>query len=169
MKFKHIIRFYGEPKLKKPKELKNIKQEFSVDYISKKCKCGVFIEGNNLWVKHRDYFSQSIKYDEEDFDKPLEVLANKYCNKNKKAKFVYNDSWGDIVARNEAWICLEDFIIDVKKKHPLELLPEILRQQEKACGFEDYELECSDMARMFEKIILKFWDSKKSLYTLKKV
>lgn len=48
MRFKHIIRFYGEPKLKKVKELNSIKQEFSVDYIPKKCKCQVFIEGNNL-------------------------------------------------------------------------------------------------------------------------
>ena len=161
MRFKHIIRFYGEPKLKKPKELNGIKQEFSVDYIPKKCKCQVFIEGNNLWIKHRDYFSEPIKYDKNDFGAPLEVLAKKYCNKNKKAKFVYNDAWGDIVGRNEAWICLEDFMIDVKQKHPLELLPEILRQQEQACGFEEYELECSDMSRMYEKIIQKYWDSKK--------
>jgi len=35
VKFLHYPRFYGEPKLKKPKELKNIKQVFAVDYIPK--------------------------------------------------------------------------------------------------------------------------------------
>ena len=46
----YSYRFYGEPKLSKPKELKGIKQAFSVDYIPKKCKCQCFIKDNDLWV-----------------------------------------------------------------------------------------------------------------------
>ena len=57
----HGIRHYGEPKIKKPIELKNIKPIFSVKYGSKGCKCGVFITGYDVFIKHRDYFSQSIK------------------------------------------------------------------------------------------------------------
>lgn len=161
MKFKHFVRFYGEPKLKKPKELKGINQEYSVDYIPKKCKCQVFIEGDNLWIKHRDYFSGPIEYEEEDFGAPLGVLANKYLGITKKSKFTYEDAWGEIVARNEAWICLEDFMKDVKTKHFLDILSDILRQQEIACNLDEYDLECSDMSRMYEQIISKHWDNNK--------
>lgn len=160
MKFKHYVRYYGEPKLKKPKELSGIKQEYSVDYIPKKCKCGVFIEGKNLWIRHKDYFSGSIKYEPVDAGAPLGVLAKKYLDKDKKNKFIYGDAWGEIVARNEAWICLEGFMLDVKSKHPLDVLSDILRQHEKACNFNEYELECTDMSRMYEKIIMKYWNKK---------
>lgn len=121
----------------------------------------MFIEGNNLWIKHRDYFSQPIKYEKEDYGAPFGVLVKKYCDKSKNKKFVYEDSWGELIARNEAWICLVDFMIDVKNTHPLELLPEILRQQEQACGFNEYELVCTNMERMYERIILKFYDPNK--------
>ena len=106
-------------------------------------------------------FNEPIKYDDEDFGQPLEFLVNKYLGKEKKNKFVYPDAWGSIIARNEAWICLEGFMIDVKNKHFLDLLSDILRQQEKVCGFEEYDLECSDMARMYEQIIAKHWDKNK--------
>lgn len=161
MRFKHYIRNYGEPKLKKPAELKDISQEYSVDYIPKKCKCQVFIEGDNLWIKHRDYFSGPIEYEEGDIGAPLEALAKKYLGSTKKNKFVYGDAWGQVIARNEAWICLEDFMIDVKKKHFLDILSDILRQQEIACNLDIYDLECSDMARMYEEIIKKHWDKNK--------
>lgn len=92
-------RFYGEPKLILPKELKGIKQWDSVDYIPKKCKCAIYIKGNDVWIKHRDYFSQEMKLPPEDFGMPLEVLANKYCDKQKKNKFIYPDCWGSIVLR----------------------------------------------------------------------
>ena len=161
LNFKHYVRYYGEPKLKKPAQLKNINQEYTVDYIPGKCKCQVYIEGTNLWIKHRDYFSQPIKYETEDIGAPLEVLVKKYVDKDRKRKFVYGDSWGEIIARNEAWICLEDFIIDVKNKHFLDILADILRKQEEVCGFEKYTLECSNMSRMYEQIIVKHWDRNK--------
>jgi len=114
MEFIHYPRFYGQPKLKKPKELKGIKQTFSIDYILKKCKCGVFVIGDDVWVRHKDYFSSSLKLPREDIGKPLGALANKYCEKSKKEKFVYPDAWGDIVLKNEAWIRLKGLMIDIK-------------------------------------------------------
>ena len=106
----HTFRKYGEPKMKKPKELNGIKESFSVDFIPKKCKCQCFVLGNDLWIKHRDFFSEEMQYDKEDFGTPLEYRTNKYLGKEKKGKFVYNDCWGSIINRNEAWIVFKNLI-----------------------------------------------------------
>ena len=100
-------RFYGQPKLAKPSELKGIKQSFSADYIPKKCSCPCFVAGNDLWIKHRDFFSaQHIPSDIKDNGTPLTYRAKKYFDMDldDKEKFIYNDCWGGIVLRNEAWI-----------------------------------------------------------------
>ena len=100
-------RFYGQPKLAKPSELKGIKQSFSADYIPKKCSCPCFVAGNDLWIKHRDFFSaQHIPSDIKDNGTPLTYRAKKYFDMDLdgKEKFIYNDCWGGIVLRNEAWI-----------------------------------------------------------------
>lgn len=100
-------RFYGQPKLAKPAELKGIKQSFSADYIPKKCSCPCFVAGNDLWIKHRDFFSaQHIPSDIKDNGTPLTYRAKKYFDMDLdgKEKFIYNDCWGGIVLRNEAWI-----------------------------------------------------------------
>lgn len=110
----YSFRTFSMPKLSKPKKLKGIKQSFSVDFIPKKCKCGCFIKDNDLYIKHRDYFSPSLEVEEDDFDKPLEYLCNKYIGTSKKSKFCYPDSWGDIVLRNEAWIEIKNIIPSVK-------------------------------------------------------
>ena len=145
---------YGEPKLAKPKELKGIKQSFSVDYIFKKCKCPVFILNNDVWIQHKDYFSPSMKLPIEDQGMPLGVLAKKYLNKNKGNKFLYPDSWGDIVLRSEAWILVKNLIHTIKQdEFELNILNDIIRQQEKVCKFEEYDLCCSDMERFWEKVI----------------
>lgn len=51
--YHHTVSYYGEPKLSKPKELKGIKQSFSVDYIPKKCKCKVFVKYPDVWIQHK--------------------------------------------------------------------------------------------------------------------
>ena len=158
----YSYRAYGDPKLKKPKELKGIKQAFSVDYIRGKCRCQVFIEGNDIWIKHRDYFSPSMKLPTEDIGAPLDVLVNKYLDKKKGKKFIYGDAWGAIVLRSEAWIKLENvrywlregvFILDV--------LNELLRQQERLHGWDEYELCCSDMERFLERMLMQVKKYKK--------
>lgn len=87
-------RKYGEPKLQKPKELKNIKQSFSVDWIPKKCKCKCFITGKDLYILHRDFGSTEIYNSNYEFRK----------------KFIYNDTFGCVVLRGEAWLKLKNFI-----------------------------------------------------------
>ena len=84
----HSKRKYGEPKLNKPKELKNIKQLYSVEWIPKKCKCSCFVYNKDLYIQHRDFGSQ-------------EVYGYNY---EFRQKFIYNDTFGCVVLRGEAWI-----------------------------------------------------------------
>lgn len=104
----YSFRKYGEPKLQKPKELKNIKQSFSVDFIPNKCKCSCFIKNDDLWIKHRDYFSTCYKPNISDIGTPLNYRLEKYFSTKKSSKFIYEDSWGSIVLRNEAWLCFKN-------------------------------------------------------------
>jgi hypothetical protein len=152
----YSFRKYGEPKLSKPKELKGIKQTFSIDYIPKKCKCPIFILGNDVWVQHNDYFSPSMDLPSEDIGMPLGVLCKKYLDKDKKNKFVYPDAWGDIVLRQQAWIKIENLMHRLRLgDFELDLLKDILRQQEMICGFKENELICTDMERFWERVIIE--------------
>lgn len=150
----HSHRFYGEPKLSKPKELKRVKQAFSVDYIPKKCRCQVFINGDDVWVKHGDYFSEIIPPESHEIGMPLNYFAEKHLGRNRAAKFVYEDAWGSVVARNEAWIILENVIADMLSDvFILDIISEICRQQEKYHSFDEYELACTNMERLWESVI----------------
>lgn len=148
------MRFYGEPKLSKPKELKGIKQSFSIDYIPKKCRCQCFIKDDDVWVKHKDYFSSTIKPESHEIGMPLNYFAEKHLGKNRPAKFIYEDAWGSVIARNEAWIVLEGLIIDIMNEaFPPDILNNILRQKERLYGFDEYELCCTDTERFYEGVI----------------
>lgn len=114
-----IVRFYGQPKMQKPTELKGIKQAFSADFIPKKCACQCFLKDGDLWIKHRDFFSASHKPDPEDISTPLSYRYKKYFGGRKNESFIYPDTWGDIVLRNEAWIVFRGFENCVKRdRHP---------------------------------------------------
>lgn len=104
-------RFWGEPKLNKPKELKGIKSIGGVDFIPKHCKPQLFIKDNDLYIKHNDYFSYYWQPPKgERIGMPLSYYANKYFSKNRKEKFIYPDCWGSIVLRNEAWLCIKNAV-----------------------------------------------------------
>ena len=114
-----IVRFYGQQKIQKPAELKGIKQAFSADFIPKKCTCQCFLKDGDLWIKHRDFFSQSHRPAPEDIGTPLSYRLEKYFGKTKSKKFIYPDYWGDIVLRNEAWIVFRNFAdCFVRDRHP---------------------------------------------------
>ena len=87
-------RRYGEPKLEKPKELKGIKQSGGAMF-GPKCKCPVFVIESSMYVKHRDWFSRSISIPE---------AVNRGIISKQKNKFIYNDNFGSVVLRNEAWL-----------------------------------------------------------------
>lgn len=149
------FRNYDEPKLPKPKELKGIKQDYTIEF-AEKSKCGIFILDKDVYIKHNDYFSPSLKggYD---FDTmPLSSKLNKLGISKKGKKFIYADDWGDIVLKQEAWIMLKGIITDIEKNiHPVCIRHEILRQQEKVHSMERYDLEVGEWERFYSAIIRK--------------
>lgn len=151
MKFDVIsFREFGEPKLVKPKELRNIKPSFSVDYIPKKCRCQVFFKDDDIYLKHKDYFSHVITGNGE----PLEVLAKRHLGAERAKKFTYGDSWGSIVLRNEAWIKISD--ID-KSVFILDNIHSLVRLQEAFHGFRVFDLMSTNMERMWERVMKEYY------------
>lgn len=111
-------RLYGQPKLQKPAELKGVKQSFTVDWSQNRCKCQCFIKDNDLWIKHRDFFSVPHRPKNEDIGTPLVYRAKKYFGKDLSYKnnFCYADCWGgDIILRNKAWIVFRNLKQAVKR------------------------------------------------------
>lgn len=153
-------RFYGQPKLAKPAELKGIKQSFSADFLSKKCSCPCFIKDNDLWIKHRDFFSAShIPSDKRDIGTPLTYRAEKYfgLNLTSKDKFVYKDCWGDIVLRNEAWIVFRNFCQTIRhdKHKPIQSLVKTFLQTNVLTKYNINSLS-NEWYRFFEDVIRKY-------------
>lgn len=148
-------RYYGEPKLTRPKELKGIKQIGSVDFISNKCKIQIFLKDNDVYLKHTDYFSSSWKPPKgERMGMPLSYYMKKYFDKDKKDKFVYPDGWGDIVLRNEAWILLKDIMPLIQTENEVTVAQKILnmQKQERKYSYIDTCNEC-EWERFWERVV----------------
>lgn len=151
-------RLYGQPKLTKPVELKGMKQSFSVNYIPNKCKCQCFVNGNDLWIKHRDFFSQHHKPAQQDIGTPLTYRLGKYFNMDKKYldKFVYPDSWGEIILRNEAWIVFRNFnqLINKNKYYPIKSMIKMFLQSDFCIQhlISQCDLGGGDWERFFERV-----------------
>ena len=153
-------RFYGQPKLAKPAELKGVKQSFSADYIPKKCSCPCFVNGDDLWIKHRDFFSASHRSsDSKDNGTPLIYRAKKYFNMDlsSKEKFIYADCWGGIVLRNEAWIVFRNFgqVIRRDRHQPIQSLIKAFLKADVLIKFNIDSLS-NDWYRFFEDVIRKY-------------
>lgn len=157
----HQVSVHGNTPLKKPKELRGVKSCFSLDYIHKKCKCLVFIHGNDVWVKHRDYFSSYLEIDKSDIGSSLNKLRGKYLHKKKGSTFIYEDAWGSIVLRNEAWICIKNLKSRLEIDSYYKLCKDIVRKQEQISmfNFKELELEDSYMMRFWEDLIRKLDES----------
>ena len=75
--------------------------------------------------------------------------------KERPEKFVYEDAWGDLVARNEAWIKLEGLVDDIARRvFPLDIVANIIRQQELTHSMEMHELRCTYMERFWESTVM---------------
>lgn len=93
----HTYRVYGQPKIKKPKELKGLKPKFKVSQGD--CKSAkrddVYVVGNDVWVYFADLFSRYATFpDVGDMTLPTAAIAAKYNLDRKRFKtFVYADGW----------------------------------------------------------------------------
>lgn len=147
---RYSVRLYGQPKLPKPKELKGIEKAFSIDFL-KNCSCQCFIKDNDLWIKHRDYFSRSIDK-LEDSGTPLEYRIEKYGLSSKKSSgFIYNDCWGSVIGRNEAWLIIKDVVPHTAKCNEVELSTVIIDEFCKMERMSRYDLD-ENWGFFFEKI-----------------
>lgn len=144
-------RHWGEPKLSKPKELKNIKTIGGVAFIPKHSKPQLFIKDNDLYIKHNDYFSYYWNPPKgERIDMPLSYYANKYFNKKRTEKFCYPDCWGSIILRNEAWLCIKNAVGWIELKNKYRWSRDVFNLQKK-----NISTELTDEA---ETDWLRFWE-----------
>lgn len=148
----YSFRRYGEPKLSKPKELKGIKQSFTVEFIPEKCKCQCFVKDNDLYIKHRDYFSKPLEVEQEDFDKPLDYLCKKYLDKYKSGKFVYSDCFGEIILRNEAWIKVNNIIPKVDIMEELTMGEYLFKLFRNMTGLREIDFSDGTWERFWENV-----------------
>lgn len=138
-------RRYGEPKLQMPKELKGIAKAGTVPYS--KATCPVYLTGDAAWIKHRDYFSPMIPYPE--------AVACGMIDANKwRKKFIYNDNFGGIVLRCEAWIRVPYSLI-TSILNAGYILPHVVitMELEKTLGLSEGRLCNFDWEHMFEELI----------------
>ena len=136
----HSSRRYGQPKLSKPSELKGVAQIFSTQF-TKNCKCPCFIAGNDLWIKHRDWNSEEI-YNYQEADIPA-----------WRRKFIYNDFFGCVVLRGEAWLRIANIVNAIKDEHPLTAKEAIIEAMAAALSIAPLDLCIGDWERFFDSII----------------
>lgn len=130
----HSRRRWGEPKLVKPQALKNNKKSFSVDWIPKRCRCSCFILENDVYVLHRDFGS-------------INVYGSAYKG---KSKFIYNDNFGCVVLRGEAWLVLKDLVLDIQNEvFEVKIFQSLAEQISGSLGSFEWE-------RFFERIIHEY-------------
>lgn len=102
----HSSRTYGEPKIKRPSELKGLKAEATFAVRGKHAKGGLFLKDGKAWWLCRDFASKDATFPEaKDMELPTCALAKKYgWLKGSFKTFIYPDAWCRILLRNEAWI-----------------------------------------------------------------
>lgn len=159
----HSQRLFGEAKSIKPKELKNTKQKTSISYINR-CKCPLFVLGQDVYIKHSDWFSPTLEPTQEDIDAthgnitPKYLLQKYFNRKGRNEKFIYPDSFGDAVLRQEAWIILKDIMLDIEEVHQLDLRHSICQQI--VDYFDVDEWLHVDMESFFERAINYLYNNK---------
>lgn len=145
-------RHYGMPKLSKPLEIKGIPQSFGLPYIwggqnKVKVTNQVFIKENDIFIKVRDYMSETFRPPLEFTGAPLSViLKNFFPEKTIKSKFIYDDCWGSVVFRGEAWVCFRNVLPLVKEESLIISLPTLIKLSQKHPGFgRDWEFFCEEL------------------------
>lgn len=121
-------------KLPKPRELKGVKPAFSYKWGGV-TSCPVFVVGNDIWIKHRDWCSL-IMYGRSDV---------KYSR-----HFLYSDGFTAPTIKGTAYIRIEGSAA-VKLGHRAETI----RRVQRVCGPDSRF--CSDDMRMFIDVLMKIW------------
>ena len=136
-------RSYHEPKLQKPSDLKGVKQIGSAKF-GPKCKCPVFVKDGYIYVKQRDWFSPSL---------PLHEAKDRGLISSINKKFIYDDNFGSVVLRNEAWLIIDG--IDKIREDALRsnMVNEMIISLADGIGFDWTEIYHSDWVIFFEDII----------------
>lgn len=134
-------RRYGEPKLKKPKELAGVKQCMSYKYNSK-CSIPVYVVDDDIYIKHRDWCSIDI-YNGKLYDEWI---------KNHPPKFIYNDTYGCVVLRGEAYIRIKDVL-------SAECIVPVIQKISLECVANNSRFN-SDDERMFVDVTTRLWKEK---------
>lgn len=131
-------RSFLEPRLTKPEQLKGLSPIGTIKFS--RASCQVFELGNTTYIKHRDWFSRSISI-------PEAVKAG-LIDKIKK-KFIYNDNFGSIVLRNEAWLAIQGDLTGFKPSVACELV----RETERLVGLPEFDLEYYDWIYFYEQLV----------------
>lgn len=119
-KSEYTIISYGGKGIAKPAVLKGIRKFASVSFDGM-CQCQLFLDGQDLYIKHNDYFSPTYCRPE-DVGTPLSYRVKKYgIKENQREKFVYADNWGSIVLRRVAWIKVSNFVFLVRHLNDVEV------------------------------------------------
>lgn len=146
------VRRYGEPKLVKPKELKGIPQTFGIPYIyggygNVKATNSVFIKGDDIYIKVRDYMSRTFRPPAGFAGAPLNViLANFFPDKVIKQKFIYSDCYGSVVLRGEAWLCFRHIMPLILKESILISQSTLVALSQKIPGlYAEWKFFCEDL------------------------
>lgn len=106
--------------VKKPEALRGIVKFTSV-FFEKTCQCPLFLKGQDLYIKHGDYFSPEYCRPE-DCGTSLVYRLDKYgIPHGIKKRFIYEDCWGAIVLRRVAWIRISNFISLVRHLNDAEI------------------------------------------------
>lgn len=132
----------GEPKLKKPKELKGIKPFTSYKWGGVTT-CQAFINGDDLWINHHDWCS---------------VAHYGVDAKYRKKHFVYSDGFTAPVSKGDAWIRFGGIL-----KYPNRSA--VIRDIVHECLELDESRFCMDDERMFVDVYIKAKGVKESAYT----
>ena len=132
-------RRYGEPRLKKPPELKGLKPFYTHKYSGKSA-CPAFIHGADIWVKHTDWCSTEL-----------------YGVERKERRFVYLDTWGAVVLRGHAWIRMTGILLYDSRY-------EAVRQITYDCLIAEGSRFCTDDERMLTSIYVQAADVNKMQY-----
>ena len=87
-------------------------------------------------------------------DMPLSYYAKKYFDTDINKKFIYDDCWGDIILRNEAWLEIENLVpmCEYREMSYLQIAREVLKEQQFVIKGMSSDVE-AEWERFWEKVV----------------